>query len=158
MSVEHSDPRLALNLTDWVKFEVDLKEVWMHGVSLKHSGEVAGLITGGPEVTFDGRVDYYLRNHDEVDTLKEMVATVHVSVAGEPIAALGFGSFHRTTRPGEVCVQLYLEVDPEVARDIKSEVLITPGSRYVFAGEVIRTNTPALPALFKVLEFSIRRV
>ena len=157
MSEEHTDCRLALNLNDWIKLVVDLKEVWTQGVFLQHSGDDGDVVTGGPGVIFDGRVAYYLRNNDEVDTLNEMVATVDVSASTEPIAALGFGSFHGSTRPGEICIKLDLQVDREVARDIKSQVLMTPDSRYVFSGEVIRTATPGLCSLFKVLEFSIQR-
>ena len=156
MNSKDTDARLELNVGDFVKFEVDLQKVLMQGVSLRHSGESGGNIEGGPEVSFTGRVDYYTRNGDEVNTLNEMVADIHVTIADDqPIVSLGSGKFKNTTRPQELVVILELGLDQRFARDIKDQILRVPEAQCVFEGEVISPATPHLPCFFKVTQFWI---
>ena len=156
MGIKDTDDRLKLSVNDRVKFEVDLHGVCTQGVLLRHSGEVEDIVTGGPVVSFTGRIDYYTRNLEEVDTLDEMIVWVDVVVADDqPKTSLGSGIFNSTTRPKELRVTLELELEQTLVRDIKDQVLRTPEAKCVFEGEVVRAATPFLGCYFKVTQFWI---
>ena len=150
------DARQLLALGDWVKFESRISDVWPQSLSLRLSSKDTPSLSGGPKISFTGIIDFCTVNANEVDTKDQMLADIEVSAVEEMSPTeLGFCSYRRTTKVGEIAIGLELELSRDTTRDIIDHLKQWPSSVCLFAGSVIRLPTSNLPNLIQVLEFGI---